>query len=109
MIDCRCCGKKIGREDTECSHCGASTPFACSTFPYTPRVTELEHPDLAKRRRFSLIGFGAGCVMGVISFAIGRGLAAIPYVGWILAIGFICAAFFWPFLGAWLGSLAGED
>ncbi len=43
--------------------------------------------------------------MGIISLMIGIGLSAIPFVGWILAIGFIGAAFFWPFIGAWLGSL----
>lgn len=62
----------------------------------------------AERRKGAVSGFGCGCLMGTVSLMIGIGLSAIPFVGWILAVGFIGAAFFWPFLGAWLGSLQGE-
>jgi hypothetical protein len=68
-------------------------------------VIGLSPRTAAERRRGAASGFGCGCLMGIISLMIGIGLSAIPFVGWILAIGFIGAAFFWPFIGACLGSL----
>ena len=45
-----------------------------------------------------------GCGIGLLSIVMGIGLAGIPVIGWILAVGFIGAGFMWPFLGAWAGS-----
>jgi len=38
--------------------------------------------------------------MGLLSIMMGIGLAGIPVIGWILAIGFIGGGLFWPFIGA---------
>lgn len=109
VIDCRRCGLTIEREDSVCPHCGAFTSSARSTFPCTPGVTGGTPRTAAEKRKGGIVGFGCGCLMSLVSLTIGFGLTAIPYVGWILAIGFIGAAFFWPFLGSWLGSLSGEE
>ena len=52
----------------------------------------------------TLSGCGCGCLIDLMSMMMGIGLAAIPVVGWILAIGFIGAGFLWPLIGAWIGS-----
>jgi hypothetical protein len=63
------------------------------------------HPKEKKSTSSGCASGGCGgCGIGLLSIVIGIGLAGIPVIGWMLAVGFIGAGFLWPFLGAWAGS-----
>ncbi len=85
-------------------------PDYTGTYAVTPSLSSSTGSSGAKKTNVGgcFTGGCGGCAIGLFSMLIGMGLAGIPVVGWIFAIGFIGAGFVWPLLGAWLGSRGGK-
>jgi len=80
--------------------------YSCTDSPLAtpPSPSPKVHEGAAKTSRGCASGGCGGCGIGLFSIVIGIGLAGIPVIGWMLAVGFIGAGFLWPLLGAWAGS-----
>ena len=112
-IYCWRCGLAFAADEGACEHCGAGNPHAgsgASTYASPSQSTGNARSPASKGDNLGCLeGTGCGCGMGMLSLMMGIGLAGIPVVGWILGVGFIGAAFLWPILGGWLGTVTPKE